>query len=115
VAGLAFAVAWTPYVGPALGAILGLASAGESTAHGAGLLAVYSAGLAVPFLLAAVGFNSAQRSCAWIKRHFAAIQVTSGLVLVAMGLLVFTNELLRLNIEIQQALDRWGLNFFQGI
>jgi cytochrome c-type biogenesis protein len=115
VAGLAFAIAWTPCVGPALGAILGLASTGESSAEGAALLAVYSAGLAVPFLLTAVGFNAARRSFAWVKRHFAAIQVGAGLVLVGMGVLVFTNELFRLNIEIQQALDGLGLNFFQDI
>jgi len=114
-AGLAFAIAWTPCVGPALGAILGLASTGQSTATGAALLAVYSLGLAIPFLLTAIGFGAAQRSFRWMQRHHAPIQVTSGLVLVAMGVLVFTNELFRLNIEIQQALDRWGLNFFQSI
>jgi len=115
VVGLAFAIAWTPCVGPALGAILGLAATGQSAGEGAALLAVYSAGLAVPFLLVALGFNATQRSFGWIKRHFAAIQVTSGLVLVAVGALVLTNELFRLNIEIQQALDGWGLNFFQDI
>jgi cytochrome c-type biogenesis protein len=115
VAGLAFAIAWTPCVGPALGAILGLASTESSLAQGAGLLAVYSAGLAIPFLLTAVGFNAAQRSFAWMKRRFAAIQVAAGTVLVAMGVLVYTNELFRLNIEAQKLLDRWGLNFFQNI
>jgi len=115
VVGLAFAIAWTPCVGPALGAILGLASSGGSTGQGAALLAIYSAGLAVPFLLTAIGFSAAQRSFGWIKRHYAGIQVSAGFVLVAMGVLVFTNQLFRLNIEIQQALDGWGLNFFQDI
>ena len=115
VAGLAFAIAWTPCVGPALGAILGLASTGQTAAGGAALLAVYSLGLAIPFMLAAIGFGAAQRSFGWIKRHHAPIQVLSGLVLVAMGVLVFINELFQLNIEVQQALDRWGLNFFQSI
>ena len=115
VAGAAFAIAWTPCVGPTLGAILGLAATQQGTATGAALLAVYSAGLALPFLLSAVAFNAATRSFAFFKRHYAAIQVGSGLVLVAMGVLVVTGELFRLNIEVQQFLDRYGLNFFQSV
>ncbi len=115
IAGVAFALAWTPCVGPTLGAILGLASTQQSTSEGAGLLAVYAAGLGVPFLLAAVGFDAAQRSFDRVKRHYATIQVVAGLVLVAMGVLVYTNELFVLNIEIQRALDGLGLNFFQEV
>jgi len=115
VAGAAFALAWTPCVGPTLGAILGLASTQQSTLQGAGLLAVYSAGLAVPFLFAAVAFDSAQRSFGWFKRHYGAIQAVSGVLLIGMGVLVLTGELFRLNIEIQQALDGLGLNFFQSV
>lgn len=115
VAGAAFAIAWTPCVGPALGAILGLASTQQGTGEGALLLAVYSSGLAVPFLFSAVAFNAAARSFGFFKRHYAAIQVTSGLVLVAMGVLVLTGELFRLNIEVQQFLDRFELNFFQDV
>jgi cytochrome c-type biogenesis protein len=114
-AGVAFAVAWTPCVGPTLGAILGLASTGETAGEGAALLAVYAAGLGVPFLLSAVGFSAAQRSFDWVKRHYTAIQVGAGLVLVAMGVLVYTDELFRLNIEVQKALDRVDLNFFQDV
>ncbi len=115
VAGVAFALAWTPCVGPTLGAILGLASTQQSTAEGAALLAVYSAGLGIPFFLAAVGWGAAQRSFGWVKRHYAAIQVGAGLVLIAMGVLVYTNELFLLNIEVQKALDDVGLNFFQEV
>lgn len=115
VAGLAFAIAWTPCVGPTLGAILGLASASQSAGEGAALLAVYSAGLGVPFVLSAVGFSAAQRSFGWVKRRYAAIQVGAGAVLVAMGVLLYTDELFRLNIEIQRALDGLGLNFFQKV
>jgi cytochrome c-type biogenesis protein len=115
VAGAAFAIAWTPCVGPTLGAILGLASTQDGTAHGALLLAVYSAGLAVPFLFSAIAFNAATRAFAFFKRHYAAIQVGSGVVLVAMGVLVLTGELFRLNIEVQQFLDRYGLNFFKSV
>jgi cytochrome c-type biogenesis protein len=115
VAGVAFAIAWTPCVGPALGAILGLASTEEGTAQGAFLLAVYSAGLALPFLFTAIAFNAASRAFGFFKRHYAAIQLGAGAVLVAMGVLVITGELFRLNIEVQQFLDRFDLNFFQDV
>jgi cytochrome c-type biogenesis protein len=115
VAGAAFAIAWTPCVGPTLGAILGLASTQQGTGQGALLLGVYSAGLAVPFLLSAIAFDAATHAFGFFKRHYAAIQVGSGLVLVAMGALVLTGELFRLNIEIQQFLDRYGLNFFKSV
>jgi cytochrome c-type biogenesis protein len=115
VAGAAFAIAWTPCVGPALGAILGLASTEEGTAQGALLLAVYSMGLALPFLFSALAFNAASRAFRFLKRHYAAIQLGAGAVLVAMGVLVITGELFRLNVEVQQFLDRFDLNFFQDV
>ncbi len=114
-AGIAFALAWTPCVGPTLGAILGLASLEGSVGQGAGLLAVYSAGLGLPFLLSAVAFGATQRSLGWVRRHYGAIQMTAGLVLVVMGVLVYTDELFRLNIELQKGLDHLGLNFFQSV
>jgi cytochrome c-type biogenesis protein len=115
VAGAAFAVAWTPCVGPTLAAILGLAATQQGTARGAALLAVYSAGLGVPFLLSAVGFSAATRSFRFLKRHWTAVQAGSGVVLIAMGVLVLTGELFRLNIEAQRLLDGLGLNFFQDV
>ena len=115
VAGAAFAIAWTPCVGPTLGAILGLASTRSGTGQGALLLAVYSLGLGLPFLGSAMAFNTATRSFAFFKRHYGAIQIGSGVVLVAMGALVLSGELFRLNIEVQQFLDRYGLNFFTSV
>ncbi len=115
VAGAAFALAWTPCVGPTLGAILGLASTTQGTGKGALLLAVYSAGLALPFLFSAVAFNAATRAFGFFKRHYAAIQAGAGIVLVTMGVLVVTGELFRLNIEVQAFLDQYGLNFFQSL
>jgi cytochrome c-type biogenesis protein len=114
-AGAAFAIAWTPCVGPTLGAILSLASTSAGTGQGAALLGVYSAGLAVPFLFSAMAFNTATRSFAFFKRHHAAIQVGAGLVLIAMGVLVLTDELVRINMEVQAFLDRLGLNFFKSV
>lgn len=115
VAGAAFAIAWTPCVGPTLGAILGLASTSAGTGQGALLLAAYSAGLALPFLGSAVAFNAATRAFGVFKRHYAAVQAGAGVVLVGMGVLVITGELFRLNIQAQQFLSDYGLNFFQSI
>jgi len=114
-AGAAFALAWTPCVGPTLGAILGLAATAGGTAKGALLLAMYSAGLALPFLFSAVAFNAATRAFAFFKRHYATIQVGSGLVLIGMGYLVITGELFQLNIQAQHLLGHFGLNFFQSV
>ena len=115
VAGAAFGLAWTPCVGPTLGAILGLAATSQDTGKGAILLAVYSAGLAIPFMSAAVAFDAATRGLRFFKRHYAAIQVGSGTVLVLMGYLVLSGELFRLNVEAQQFLGSLGLNIFQKI
>lgn len=115
VAGAAFAIAWTPCVGPALASILGLAATQDSVAEGGGLLAVYSLGLAVPFLLSAIAFTRATTAFAWIRRNYAVINGLAGALLIAIGVLVFTGELFRLNIEAQQLLDDWGLNFWQDI
>jgi cytochrome c-type biogenesis protein len=115
VAGAAFAIAWTPCVGPALASILGLASTTGTVAQGGGLLAVYSAGLAVPFLVTALAFNRATTAFGWVKRHYALINGVAGILLISIGILVLTGELFHLNIEAQKVLDRWGLNFFQNV
>jgi cytochrome c-type biogenesis protein len=115
VAGAAFAIAWTPCVGPTLAGILAAASLSGSAARGGFLLAVYSAGLAIPFLLTAVAFSRMTGAFDAIKRHYAAIIATGGVILIAMGVLVYTNELFQLNIEAQKLLDRFGLNFFSEV
>lgn len=115
VAGAAFAIAWTPCTGPALGAIFTLASTHDTVAQGGGLLAVYSAGLALPFLLTAIAFNQATTAFAWVKRHYAVINGLAGALLITIGVLVITGELQVLNIEAQKFLDRLDLNFFQDV
>jgi cytochrome c-type biogenesis protein len=115
VAGAAFAIAWTPCVGPALASILGLASTNDNVAQGGALLAVYSAGLAVPFLVTALAFNQATTAFGFFKRHYAIINGVAGLLLIAMGILVLTGELTRLNSEAQSVLDDWNVNFFQEL
>lgn len=115
IAGAAFAVAWTPCVGPTLGAILAIAATYEGSAQAAALLAVYSAGLAIPFLISSIVVSNAASSYTWFRRHRLALQIVSGVTLVLMGVLVMTGELIRLNIEAQQFLDELGLNFFKSV
>lgn len=110
VAGAAFAIAWTPCVGPTLAAILTAASLSGSVAHGAFLLAVYSAGLAIPFLLTALAFSRMTTAFAAVKRHYAAITTVGGAILIAMGVLILTGEFFRLNIEAQNLTQDLGLN-----
>src|ERR671923_216989 len=115
IAGAAFAFAWTPCVGPTLGTILTAASVQDTVGKGAVLLLFYSAGLAVPFLITAVAFTRATAAFRWLRDRYLIITAISGLVLVGMGVLLFTGELTQLNIEAQQALDSIGLNFFNGL
>jgi len=116
VAGAAFAIAWTPCIGPALTAILAAAaSTSGSVGHGAFLLAIYSAGLAVPFLLTAIAFSQMTTAFDTVKRHYAAIMAAGGVILIAMGVLIWTDELFRLNAEAQSLLDDLHLNFFQDV
>ena len=114
-AGAAFAVAWTPCIGPTLAAILSAAALSDSAARGAFLLAVYSAGLAIPFLLTAVAFSRMTTAFGAIKRHYPVIIATGGAILIVMGVLVWTGELFRMNIEAQRLMDDLGINFFNEI
>jgi cytochrome c-type biogenesis protein len=115
VAGAAFAIAWTPCIGPTLGAILSAAALTESAGRGAFLLAVYSAGLAIPFLLTALAFSQMTTAFAVVKRHYQAIVAVGGLILIAMGVLIWTGELFQLNIEAQNWLEKSGLNFWNSV
>jgi cytochrome c-type biogenesis protein len=115
VAGAAFAFAWTPCVGPTLGAILTAASVKGTVGEGALLLAFYSAGLAVPFMLTAVAFTRATEAFGWLRDRWTIVTALSGLVLIAMGVLLLTGELTRLNLEAQQALDSMGINVFKNL
>jgi cytochrome c-type biogenesis protein len=110
IAGMAFAVAWTPCIGPTLGAILSAAALSSSAAHGALLLAVYSAGLGIPFLLTALAFSRMTTTFAVIKRHYTAIMAVAGAVLIAMGVLILTGEFFQLNIQAQKLTNDLGLN-----
>jgi cytochrome c-type biogenesis protein len=115
VAGAAFAVAWTPCVGPTLGAILTAAALSSSAAHAAFLLAVYSAGLAIPFLLTAVAFSRMTAAFAVVKRHYQLIVAVGGLILIVMGVLIWTDQLTQLNSDARNWLSSIGINFLNGV
>jgi cytochrome c-type biogenesis protein len=110
VAGAAFSIAWTPCVGPALGGILTLASIDGELASGALLLAVYSLGLAIPFLVTALAFSRATAAFAVVRRHYRAIVIGGGGILIAMGVLILTGAFTELNIWAQKLTSELGLN-----
>lgn len=99
-AGVAFAVGWTPCIGPTLAAILGLAAAGGRPEQGAVLLAVYSLGLGLPFLLAGLAFTRALAVVRVVRRHWRTVSVASGSLLVVFGVLLATGELVRLTTRL---------------
>jgi cytochrome c-type biogenesis protein len=91
--GMAFAAGWTPCIGPVLGAILGLAATSTDVSRGMLLLAVYSAGLALPFIIAAVAVDS---FLDWFRRFLPWVMRISGVMLVFVGILLLTGEFTRL-------------------
>jgi len=79
------------------------------------LLAFYALGLAVPFVLSALAFSRVSGVFRFFRNHYTAITVISGLVLVVMGYLLFTDELTRLNSRVLSVMDDLGINFFSGL
>ena len=103
VAGAAFAIAWTPCTSITLGAILTQAAVSGSAAHGALLLAVYSAGLAIPFLLIALAFERMTEALTVVKRHFPTMIAIGGVVMIVLGVLIITGEFTVLNTDANAA------------
>jgi cytochrome c-type biogenesis protein len=110
VAGAAFAIAWTPCTSITLGAILTQAAISSSAAHGALLLAFYSAGLAIPFLLIALAFERMTDALSVVKRHFPVIIAIGGAVMIVLGVLIITGEFTMLNAEANSLLQGTGLD-----
>jgi cytochrome c-type biogenesis protein len=107
--GAAFALAWTPCTGPTLGAIVTATGVSGSAAHGAFLLAVYCAGLGVPFLITGLAFGKATSALAVVKRHYPVVIGVGGAVLIGMGVLIWTGEFTQLNITVNHWLQTLGL------
>lgn len=91
--GFAFAFGWTPCIGPILATILVLASAQGTVLKGVVLLAVYSLGLAVPFLLTSLGVDRFLSFYGRFRKHLHTVEVLSGILLIAIGILIFLNNL----------------------
>ena len=90
--GLAFAFGWTPCIGPILAGILAIAASKDTVGMGIALLAVYSIGLGIPFLLASLAVDSFFAAFAKIRRYYKAIEVTAGALIVVIGVLIFTDR-----------------------
>jgi cytochrome c-type biogenesis protein len=110
VAGAAFAIAWTPCTSVTLGAILTQAAISSSAAHGALLLAFYSAGLAIPFLLIALAFERMTNVLTVVKRHFPVVIAAGGAVMIVLGVLILTGEFTVLNSQANGLLQGSGLD-----
>jgi len=104
VAGAAFGFGWSPCIGPILGSILGIAATQQRVWAGATLLAVYSIGLGLPFLIAGIALDRVSGAMTWVKRHFPAIVIGSSIVLGGFGLLLMFDQLSRLTGDLQRAL-----------
>jgi cytochrome c-type biogenesis protein len=97
VVGSGFALGWSPCIGPILATILTVAGHRETMLEGVGLLAVYSAGLAVPFLAAGWSINAFFRGFRHIRVHFRKLEIASGMILVGVGFLLITDQFSALN------------------
>jgi len=91
--GATFSLAWTPCVGPVLGGILALALTSGTAWHGAYLLAIYSLGLGLPFLILGILFDSINPWLKRLQRYTGIIQIASGVILITIGILTITNKL----------------------
>ena len=102
--GLAFAFGWTPCIGPVLGTILTIAASEQDVMKGAGLLAVYSLGLGIPFLLAAAGVGTFMGFFAGFKKHLGLVEKIAGALLVVSGIMFITGGV--------QAVSYWLIERF---
>jgi cytochrome c-type biogenesis protein len=107
VVGLAFGFGWTPCIGPILGGILVYASQQETVTQGVILLSSYSAGLGIPFVVSGMAMNRFFKASGALKRHMKAVEVVSGVLLVAVGLLLMSNKL--------EILARWFAKAFPAL
>ncbi|MGH2863553.1 MAG: cytochrome c biogenesis CcdA family protein, partial [Solirubrobacteraceae bacterium] len=110
--GVAFAIAWTPCQGPTLGAIISATGTSSSALRGALLLAIYCLGLGVPFLITGLAFGKATAAFNVIKRHYPLVIGAGGVILVGMGVLIWTDQFAVLNQHVSNWLSALGLPNF---
>ncbi len=106
--GMAFAIGWTPCIGPVLAGILTAAASTQDPMRGAALLFTYSLGLGIPFLLLALGLTRTGRVTSWLRRHGRGIERLGGALLITMGVLMITGAWLRLFTPILRVFSRSG-------
>lgn len=109
--GMAFAAGWTPCIGPTLSGVIALATQEATVLQGTGLLLAYSAGLGIPFLLVAFGLGSATR---WLKKfspHLRKVEIASGVLLLAMGILLLSDKFQLLNAFFFRLTPEWMYRF----
>jgi cytochrome c-type biogenesis protein len=107
--GCAFGVCAAPCIGPVLASILALAGQGSTAAQGSLLLLVYSAGLAVPFLLVGIGFDRAMGASRWLRDRYAVVRIVSGGLLVALGLMLFFDRFWWISIGFNRMFEFFGI------
>jgi cytochrome c-type biogenesis protein len=105
--GVTFAIAWTPCVGPILGAILAIAGTSADIGRGIALLATYALGLAVPFFFSAVAVNTFFQWSRGLRRYIQAFHIASGVLLVVAGILLMTDYMTSLNIYVLRFTPAW--------
>ena len=93
IVGISFAFGWTPCIGPILGSVLSVAASSDSIYFGVWLLLTYSAGLGIPFLLAAAGIEYFLKFLVSIRSYIRPIEIFTGLLLILFGVLILTNRM----------------------
>lgn len=106
--GMAFAAGWAPCIGPVLATVLTMAAATGTAAWGALLLALYSLGLGIPFVLLALGFQRARSSLGWLQTHGRRIEQAGGLLLIGVGILFVSGAWRSFFIPLQRYFARYG-------
>ncbi len=109
VAGMAFAFGWTPCIGPILSSVLSIAAVQGQAMRGGLLLAAYSLGLGVPFLLAGLAFTKLESTFGWLRRHFGVITVLSSVALIFFGLLLVSNRFIILTQQLSNLMNQLDL------
>ena len=93
VIGLSFAFGWTPCIGPILGSVLSIAASSETVTYGIVLLMLYSAGLGIPFLIAAYAISGFMKFLSNVRNYIRVIEIFTGLLLILFGILILTNRI----------------------